>query len=424
MSSQELSPYLAARLERMPARVRAYLPQPEPEKPSSDWKIPVAWPYISPEATNSVQKAISASTISSATRPVQQFEEELKVYFQVPTAKACSNGYAALVLCLKLAEIGPGHEVLVPSLTMVAVLNAVLSVGAKPVIVDVQAETYNPSPEQYLQAVTSATKGVIVTHTYGIPVDLDGIGEVCDRHNLVLLEDVAESIGTTYKGRPTGAKGDFAAASLYANKLITAGDGGFVLSKHTHWKTVHLQERLDSLANHGFVPKFHFMHFEQSGNYKMSGLAAALISPAVKDIPMLLENRSKLATWYRQYLSGVSGIKLMPESPYGPDAPWVFCVEVLDTRQRRYDIRCQMAKAGIETRDFFLPLHLQPVFHSSVYSLEETVLDPPSLPNSERLGNVGFYLPTHYHLEQTDVLFICNTLRAAVGASAYQAGNC
>ena len=415
----KLPPYLAAKLKRMPERVRASLPLPEPEKPSSGWKVSVAQPYISPEAEKSVLTAIRDRTISSATQPVREFEKELKEFFQVPTAKACNSGYSALVLSLKLAGIGPGDEVLMPSLMMVAVPNAVLSVGAKPVSVDVEAGMYNPSPEQYKEAVTSNTKAVIVTHTYGVPVDLDGVLEVCDRHNLVLVEDVAESIGTTYKGELTGVKGDFAAASLYVTKLITSGDGGFVLSKHTHWNEANLQERLDSLTNHGFVPKFHFMHFEQSGNYKMAGLAASLITPAVKDIPMLVKNKTKLATWYRQYLSDVPGIKLMPQSQYGPDAPWVFCVEV-DSREKRHDIRCEMAKAGIETRDFFLPLHLQPAVHSGVYASEETVKDPPRLPNSEHLGDVGFYLPTHYYLEQSDVLFISNTLRAAVDAGAYQ----
>lgn len=413
-SDHELPDHLSLRFQRMPKRVRESLPHPEPQKPPEGWKHQVAQPYISPQAKQSVTKAIDEGFISSATQPVRDFQDELKHYFRIPTAKACSSGYSALVLCLKVAGIGAGDEVLVPALTMVAVPNAVLAVGAKPIVVDVCPDTYNPSPDQFRSSVTTSTKAVIVTHTYGLPVDLDGVRRVCDELQLVLVEDIAESIGTSYNDQLTGTQGDFAAASLYANKLITSGDGGFVLSRHSEWRGTILQDRLDSLVNHGFVPKFHFMHFEQSGNYKMAGLAAALITPAVRDIQMLIEGRIQLAAWYRRYLSDVPQIKLMPKSLYGPDAPWVFCVET-ESRKKRHEIRCAMAQKGIETRDFFLPLHLQPALLS-----DGDGIDPPSRPNAEHLGDVGFYLPTHFYLKKDEVLFISNALRSAVGAEDYK----
>ena len=410
----DLPDYLKETFQRMPGRVRQSLPFPEPERPAMGWTFPVAKPYISQNAEEFVVTAIRRGSISSATQPIQDFQDELKCFFQCPTVKACSSGYSGLLLCLRLAGIGPGDDVLVPALTMVAVANAVLAVGGKPIYVDVSMDTYNPSPKQFLCSVTQNTKAIIVTHTYGLPADLDGIKEVCDRHHLALIEDISESIGSPYKDAITGVKGDFAAASLYANKLITSGDGGFVLSRHREWKGVPLQDRLDSLVNHGFMPKYHFMHFEQSGNYKMAGLAAALVTPSVKDIPMLIENRTQLAAWYRLYLSEVPGIKLMPKAAYGPDAPWVFCVE-LESRVRRHEVRCALASKGIETRDFFLPLHLQPALCSV-----ENALDLPKFANSEHLGEVGLYLPTYFELKQSQVLLISNALRSAVGAENYE----
>lgn len=409
-----LPSYLEETFQAKPRRVRQSLPFPEPERPSEGWVFPVAKPYISQKAEASVVTAIRRGSISSSTQPIQDFQDELKRFFQSPTVKACSNGYSGLLLCLRLAGIGPGDDVLVPSLTMVAVANAVCDVGGKPIYVDVSMDSYNPSPKQFLSSVTENSKAIIVTHTYGLPADLDGIREVCDKHQLALIEDISESIGSTYKGTITGVKGDFAAASLYANKLITSGDGGFVLSRHTEWKGVPLQARLESLVNHGFMPKYHFMHLEQSGNYKMAGLAAALVTPSVKDIPILIQNRIQLANWYRLYLSDVPGIKLMPTVAYSPDAPWVFCVE-LQSKAKRHEIRCALALKGVETRDFFLPLHLQP----ALCSVEDT-LDPAKFANSEHLGEVGLYLPTYFELKQSQVLWISNALRCAVGSENYQ----
>ncbi|XP_062510624.1 GDP-perosamine synthase-like [Corticium candelabrum] len=404
----DLPDHLQERLRQMSQRVQ--LPLPEPPKPSCGWKFPVAIPYISPAAKQSVCKALDEGLISSATRPIKEFEDELMKYFNVSTVKACNSGYSALVLCLRLAGIKTGDEVLVPSLTMVAVPNAVSTVGGESVFIDVGRD-YNPTVQQIESVITSKTKAVLVTHTYGVPADLEGARRVCNERNLILIEDISECIGTWYNEVITGTIGDFAAASLYANKLITSGDGGFVLSKHREWNGISLQYQVDSLANHGFVPNYHFVHFDQSGNYKMGGLAAALITPAVRDIPKLLAHRTQLATWYRNYLSDIPGITLMPKSSYGPDAPWVFGVEVKD-RKRRHDIRCAMATKGIETRDFFIPLHLQPAFQRGEI--------PPNLPQSEHLGEVGFYLPTHFHLNNHDVLHICNVLRVASGAEEFQ----
>ncbi|XP_065837508.1 GDP-perosamine synthase-like [Oscarella lobularis] len=407
-----LKDILVSTVNALPQKVKDSLPYLEPEKPTSAWRYPVSTPYIHPHAKASVVEAIENGLISSATKPVRNFEEKLKSLFELPTAKACSSGYTGLLLCLKAANIGPNDEVIVPALTMIAVANAVIDVGAKLVIADVAAEgDYNPSVEQYRERLSSRTRAIVVCHTYGIPADLDPIRRLCDDNRLVLIEDIAEAIGTTYKGRLVGRTGDFAAASLYANKLITSGDGGFVLSKHERWDDdgVLLHDRLQSYVNHGFVPEYHFMHLYRSGNYKMSGLEAAFVAPAVDDVWKVAERREEIASWYREFLADLPDVVLMPTSKFGPDTPWVFGVEV-ESKEKRRSLRRVLAENGIETRDYFLPLHLQPplLLHQRQ---RDSHYELPDLPNAERLGRVGFYLPTHHYLQKSDVEFICNVIR-------------
>ena len=388
-------------LMRLPASIRDKVPDPEPTSPSGGFNIPVSYPFISPGAKESVLKAISEGNISSATKVVREFECELRAYFRVPVAKACSSGYAALVLALKLGGIGSGDDVLIPTLTMVAVANAVFAVKANPMTVDCAKGELNPSLAEYEKRITPTTKALIVTHTYGVPADCSQLQSFCKKKGLVFVEDIAEAIGTEYHGKTVGTFGDFACASLYANKVITAGDGGFVLSTRTD---PDLFDRANSYTNHGFTKEFHFLHFESSGNYKMSGLQAALVTPAVALIPQVMKDRSRIAQLYRKELNGVAGLELMPTNPHGMDAPWVFGV-LAESKKMRTTIRQKLADEGIETRDFFLPLHLQPfVIQSNPSQIE-------SHPNAEDLAVRGFYLPTFYNLSEEEIKRISQCIK-------------
>ena len=406
-----MSNMLDERVENLPARVKERIPDPEPKAPEKGWQIRVSSPFIPPGAIENVTKAIERSTISSATAVVQEFEAELKKYFDVPFAKACSSGYSALVLALKLARIKHAECVLIPTFTMAAVVNAVVAIGAKPIFVDCEQDQFNPSVEQYERQLKPNTTALIVTHTYGVPADCSGLQRFCKTNGLIFIEDIAESIGTDYHGKMVGTFGHFACASLYANKTITAGDGGFVLANcQNEEEADQLFHRASSYANHGFSKDYHFLHFEFSGNYKMSGLQAAFATPAVTHISEIMEDRLRIANSYRKELSGISGLKLMPSNPHGKDAPWMFGVMVA-SKNIRTAVRQKLALNGIETRDFFFPLHLQPMMltlsNDYASSIEE-------LPNAELLGATGFYLPTFYNLEQDSIKYVAECLRKAL----------
>ena len=394
--------------DRLSADQQLAFPDPEPPRPEGGWKIPVSRPFISDKAEENVLAIIREGLISSATEPVRKFERELESFYSALWAKACSSGYAALVLALKNARVGPAHEVVIPSLTMVAVVSAVVEVGAKPVFVDCAKHkdgtlSLNPSVDQYRAEINERTKAIIVTHTYGVPADSPALKELCEKHNIFLIEDIAEAIGTMCNGEYVGTFGHYAAASLYANKSITSGDGGFVLCNASLREGKSLA---NAHANHGFTPGHHFVHWEFSGNYKMCGLAAALVTPSVEMIPQVMEDRLRIATKYREHLSEVADLTLMPINPHGPDCPWVFGVTVKSKNVRTF-VRKQMAVNGIETRDYFFPLHLQPC-------VVDKFGPQLPLPNAEKLGRTGFYLPTFHALKNEDIAYISSCLKQAL----------
>ena len=390
-------------LERLPAEVREALPDPEPSPPPAGFTVRVARPFIADGAKERVARAIDDGLISSATSVVDELEEELRRVYGVPFAKACSSGYSALVTALWLANVGQGDDVLVPSLTMVAVLNAVLAVKATPVFVDcAPGGELNPSVEQYAEKMTANAAALIVTHTYGVPADAAALRTFCHSKNMVFIEDIAEAIGTEVGGKLAGTFGDFACASLYANKAITSGDGGFVLSTR---QDEDLRERADSYVNHGFTKRFHFVHLEECGNHKMSGLQAALVTPALAQLPRVMEDRTRIAREYRSELLSIPQLTPMPVNRWGKDTPWVFGVTA-DSKATRKRLRQALADSGFETRDYFLPLHLQPFYRVRG---GQTL----SLPNSEDLGKRGFYLPTFYGMTNELIEDICKCLRNA-----------
>lgn len=389
----------------IPEELHDFMPGYEPRVGGNHWRIPVADPWVPEEGIEAVIDALRTRKISSAAPPAKKLAEEVSKYYNVPYTQPCCNGYSAVILALRAANIGPGDHVLCPALTMIAVGNAVIATGAKPLFCDNEVGLYNPSVEDYLKQATPETKCLIVAHTYGIPANMKAIAALCLEKGWILIEDICEAIGTRIDGQLVGTFGDFGCASMYVNKMITSGDGGFTICKDAKYAP-----RLLSLVNHGFREDFHFVHLEVSGNYKICGIGAAMAAASVKDIDLLASKRRHVASIYRKALAGLKGLRLMPATvPYGEytDAPWVFGIEV-DERKHRTPVRQKLADSGIETRDFFLPMNRQP----SMYTHGGK---GSCLPECERQGLCGFYLPTHSHLTEELVAEIAAAVVAAVG---------
>merc|ERR1719343_1493494 len=288
---------------------------------------------------------------------------------------------------------------------MVAVANMVKMVGSRPLYCDNAPGSLNPGREEILKRATPRTKAVIVCHTYGVACkDIVAIAELCRDRGWWLVEDICEAMGTRADGGElVGTFGDFAVSSLYANKPITAGDGGWV-----HAREPKHHDRLKSLINHGFDPAYHFLHFETAPNAKMNGLGAAFVCSQVKLLGQIMGHRGQLARWYREQLSDIDGLQCLEQREH--DAPWVFGIETQD-RATRDKLRDHLAARGIETRNYFYPLHLEPVnFYGDDVGVYDIVL-----PNAERIAQVGFYLPTHSFLERSDVMYVCALVREFYG---------
>lgn len=383
-------------------------PNPEPTPKSGVWTYRVAEPFLAPDAISNVFKSMAMRAISSAASPVVEMACELRRLYNVPVAQPCANGFVSLLLAMQSAHIGeePNECVLVPSFTMIAIPNAVLYVGATPVFVDNGFEKYNPGVIEYEEAAryvpeNHKIRAVIVAHTYSVPADIVQLRDMCVKHKWLLIEDISECIGVSVNGQLLGTFGMYTCASLYANKTITAGDGGFVLSKDPLSAA-----RLISIVNHGFTPRYHFVHFEPCINGKINGLGAALVTPAIRQMSTVINHRSCLARWYRQGLASISEhIRCMPFTG-DADGPWIFGIECI-SRTERDRLRNYLAhEHGIETRNYFPALDLETAFTHLPEFTRHSCLQ------AMRLAEIGFYLPTHYWLNEHDVSNICQAIVA------------
>lgn len=396
------------RVKVLPKRITDSMPSPEPKPGELGWAYRVLEPYYSRECVDNVVAAMLDGQISSGAKWPRQLAQEICTLYGVPVALPTSSGASALHVSLLACDLGPQDHVLVPSFTMVAVANAVKLCGATPIYCDCAPGSLNPGIDEYVQKATPRTKAVIICHTYGVAAqDIEAIASICQERGWWLIEDICEAMGTkASNGELVGTFGDFAVSSLYANKPITAGDGGWV-----HAKDRKHHDRLKSLINHGFDPAYHFLHFETAPNGKMNGLGAAFVCSQVKLLPSIMEHRAQLAAWYRECLAEVGGIKCIEQAHH--DAPWVFGIEVA-SREVRDQLRDHLAAAGVETRNYFYPLHLEPVNFFGVSAGAYDIV----LPNAENLAQVGFYLPTHSFLEHHDVLYICGAVKCFFDAAS------
>lgn len=357
------------------------IPDREPAPPPGGWTFRVSFPYLPTTAKDYILDAIDGASVSSAGIWPEKMSDLLKKIFGVPVAIPCCNGFTALLLALQASNILLDSEVILPTFTMIAVANAVHYNRSHLIFIDNSENNYNPKWQDYERAITDKTKGIIVCHPYGVPAsDIEYIASQCKERNLVLIEDISECLGisilnSSNKEQLLGTFGDFAACSMYANKIAHGGDAGFVLCQKRE-----LKYNLQTFLNHGFTPSFHFVHFEKAINAKINGLGAALAVSTLSELEQIIKHRRELASRYRMNLEQIKELTLMPRAGY-LDSPWVFGVQTTNKRLRTC-LRTHLANAGIETRNYFFPLHLQPVYLSPTHRLKDAS-------NAELLATTG-----------------------------------
>ena len=346
--------------------------------------IPVSQPLLTPQDIQSVVKCLRAGWISSEGPVVRRFEREFSRYHGMKYGAAVANGTAALELAVRALKLPPRSEIIVPTFTIISCVLAILRAGQTPVLVDCDSKTWNASPENIQQKLTPRTRAIMCVHIYGLPLEMDAIMRIAKRNGLLVIEDNAELIGQTYKGRRVGSFGDVSCFSFYANKHVTCGEGGMVL---TNRKIVY--EKVCSLRNLGFIKRKRFYHFDEAWNFRLTSLQAALGLSQFKNLKKHLAKKRKIGAFYTRALQDLPDLVLPPAATrYARNIYWVYGIVLgksyrLDARRLAFLLR----EKGVETRPFFWPMHLQPVFRARGLFLKERH------PVSEKLARRGLYLP-------------------------------
>ena len=367
-----------------------------------DQTIPVCAPLLAGNELKYVAEAVTSGWVSSSGNFVTRFETEFATYLGRRHAVSVTSGTAALHLACLAAGIGPGDEVILPTFTMIASAYAVVYCGGTPVFVDCLPDTYTLNPALLDDAISPATKAVMAVPIYGHTCDMDTIGAIADKHGLTVIEDAAEGLGSADGHGLCGSRSTIAAFSFFANKLITTGEGGMVVTNDES-----RYESLLKLRNMGFslTGSRNYRHEIIGFNYRMTNLTAALGLAQLEQLPNLLERRRRNAAHYNQLLAPHSQVITPVERSGTINSYWMYGIQIRDCDQEHRDsLMDVLATAGIETRPFFTPLHQQPVLLERPHRLVG------GYPVAERIADQGFYLPSGPGLTDVQRLYIIDTL--------------
>lgn len=322
-------------------------------------------PHMGPDERALLLDAFDSNWIAPLGPHVEAFERELAARVGAGHAAALSSGTAALHLALQLLGVGLGDEVVTSTLTFAATANPIVYQGARPVFVDVHPETWTLDPALVAEAVEDGVRrgrpprAVITVDLYGQCADHDPIREVCDRHGVPVVEDAAEALGATYKGRAAGTLGAMGVFSFNGNKIITTSGGGMLVTDREAWA-----RQARHLATQARQPAPHYEHTEVGNNYRLSNLLAAVGRGQLRVLDERVAARRAHNAFYRQALADLPGVSFMPEAPYGRSTCWLTCV-LVDPRAAGVDreaLRLALEAEDIEARPVWKPMHLQPVF--------------------------------------------------------------
>lgn len=363
-------------------------------------KFPVYQPSLNGNEKKYVNECLDSTWISGKGKFIDRFESKFSNYIGCNHATTVSNGTVALHLALEALGIGVNDEVIVPTLTYVASVNAITYTGAKPIFADSLEKTWQLDPEDVLKKITAKTKAVLCVHLYGHPCDMDSLVKICKDKNLFLIEDCAEAIGSKYRGEHVGTFGDVATFSFYGNKTITTGEGGMVT---TNDET--LYERLVHLKGQGLAKYREYWHDAIGYNYRMTNICAAIGLAQLEQIEEILSKKKQIASWYREGFEG-SGFILQEEIEGVVNSYWMCTVLIPDGIDREA-LKIFLINKGIETRPMFYPIHTMPIY-SQKYEKH---------PVAEALARKGVNLPSYPGLSDEDISEIVKAVKS------FNAGN-
>ncbi len=362
--------------------------------------INVFKPSVSLADIFSVIRSLFSNNISGTSPVVNEFEKELSKKFNRNYVTAVSNGSVALDLALQLLDLDEEDEVILPSFAIISCLSAILRSGAKPIFCDVNKDSWNMTLDEVEKSFTKRTKAVLMVHLYGLTAEAEKIAEFCNSKNITLIEDAAEAHGQNVNGKLCGSFGDVSTFSFYANKHITTGEGGAVLTDNQLY-----DEKLKRMRNLDFTKEQRFNHNNFFWNYRISGLQAALGLSQIKKLEKTVKNKIKQGAYYDDLLSKFENYVQIPlkELNGSQNHYWVYGI-VIKKNNIRDNLMNDLIDHGIETRPFFWPLHLQNALSAKHKA------DQRSLSVSEDIGMNGLYIPLGQHVTKKKQEYIVEKL--------------
>ena len=357
--------------------------------------IPLFQPWLGEEELTQITEVIKSKWIAEGEKG-REFEKRIATLCGVKHAVVVSNGTVALYIGLKVLGVGEGDEVIVPDFTFIASANSVKLAGATPVFVDVDEKTFNIDPESTRRAITKRTKAIMPVHIYGQAADMDSIGEIAKKYNLYIIEDAAQGIGVKFNGKPVGGFGDIGCLSFYADKTMTTGEGGMILTNDAK-----LAEQCVLMKNQGRLRAGAYIHPHIGYNFRLSDLQAAIGLAQLSKLSTMIEMKKKNEKLYRQGLAGVKGVEFPYIDPRGYNVPFRINILVDDPQ----GLQNFLEGEGIGSRRFFYPLHKQPC-----YNLEG------EFPNTEKAYERGLSLPSSVALSEQQIQYVCEKVKSFVGS--------
>jgi perosamine synthetase len=348
-----------------------------------------------------LNECLDTGWISSEGPFVKRFEAELAQQVGRVHGITVNSGSAALDIALQALNLQPDDEVILPTFTIISCAAAIVRAGAKPVLVDCDSQTWNLDVTQIEARINPKTRAIMVVHIYGLPVDMEPVLVLAAQHHLLVIEDAAEAHGQTYRGKPCGSFGDISIFSFYANKHVTTGEGGMIVTDD-----VQLAERCRSLRNLAFEPGRRFVHHELGWSLRMTNLQAALGVAQLERLATCIQRKQAIGRHYTELLATIPGLQLpVAATAFAENVYWVYGVVIADTAPlNAAEVMKGLSQHKIGTRPFFWPLHEQPVFKQLGWFMGE------QFPIAERIARQGFYLPSGSALTDRQVERVAQTL--------------
>jgi len=360
--------------------------------------IPIYQPTLDQNVRSNVLDCIDSGWISSKGKYIEEFENDFSSYLGINYSASVNNGTTALHLALCALEICEGDEVIVPTFTYIASVNAISYVGAHPVFIDSDVLSWNIDISKIEEKITKKTRAIIVVHMYGNPCNMDEILDIANKYNIYVIEDVAEAFGSKFNNIYLGGFGDVATFSFFGNKTITTGEGGMVSSNNKN-----IIDRVQLLKNQAVSSDKEYWHDEVGYNYRMTNIAASIGVAQLKSAQETLYRKEKINEWYYDLLKGLP-INFQYTDSQSINSYWMVSI-LLNTNKDRDGLRHTLSKNSIETRPFFYPAHTMPMYINLSCSNEK-------FPVAKKLSQCGLNLPSYPDLSFESVSAISSVIRS------------